>query len=273
MVHARGFLQQAATLTALVLLAGCAAQPLDLAKASAGSPLKPVAVSTSTFTLQTLQPLAVNSKRLRVYIEGDGRAWITSRTVSNDPTPTTSMTLGFALSDPQPSVYMARPCQFIRSANCTQSVWTTARFSNAVVQAQSEVLDALKARYGVQGFELVGYSGGAAVALLLAARRSDVLQVQTLAGNIDPLAWTQLKVLTPLSGSLNPADYAEQLTKLPQRHFIGANDKVVPQAVSEAYLRKVRPSCSETVSVQADHHSGFEASWLANRNRAITCGN
>lgn len=258
-------------LAAALLASGCSMKPIDLTAQSNGSGLHPVAVKTSQFTIQTLQPKAVNVKVMRVYIEGDGRAWITSRTASDDPTPHKSMAPGFAIDDPSPSIYLARPCQYILSANCNTSLWTSKRFSQEVIQAESEVLDTLKSQFGVQGFELVGYSGGGAVALLLAAARDDVLQVQTIAGNIDPQAWTELKHITPLTGSLNPVDYAERLAKVPQRHLIGMNDTVVPPGVSKAYMLKVQPICGETVYIPADHYSGYEMSWKANRNKPVDC--
>lgn len=271
MVQVQRFLARVCALSAAVMASGCAMKPLDLDSASKGSELKPVAVKTSKFTVQTLQPKSVQGDLLRVYIEGDGRAWVTSHTASDDPTPIKSMAPGLAVSDPSPAVYMARPCQYILSANCTQSVWTSARFSKDVIQAESEVLDTLKSHYGVQGFELVGYSGGGAVALLLAAARSDVKQVQTIAGNIDTRAWTELKHIAPLTGSLNPVDFADQLARVPQRHFIGMNDTIVPPDVSKAYMLKVQPICGETVFVNADHHTGFEDSWAANRDKTVKC--
>lgn len=262
---------RAGALAAIVLSSGCSMKPIDLAAQSRGSSLRPVAVKTSQFTIQTLQPQSVRSKVLRVYIEGDGRAWITSRTVSDDPTPHKSMAPGFAIDDPAPAVYMARPCQYILGAACDQGLWTTKRFGPEVVRAESEVLDILKSQYGLQGFELVGYSGGGAVALLLAAQRDDVVQVQTIAGNIDTQAWTALKHLQPLTGSMNPVDFADRLAKVPQRHLIGMNDTVVPPEVAKAYMLKVQPICGETVFVPADHYSGYEFGWKANRDKMVAC--
>lgn len=264
-------LVQACALGAAVTASGCAMQPLDLQGTSQGSRLKPVAVKTSKFTIQTLQPASVEGQVLRVYIEGDGRAWITSHTASNDPTPIKSMAPGLAVNDPHPSAYLARPCQYVQGTNCKQALWTSGRFSKEVIQAESEVLDTLKSHHGIQEFELVGYSGGGAVALLLAATRDDVKQVQTIAGNIDPTAWTELKHLAPLAGSLNPVDFADQLAKLPQRHFIGMNDTVVPPDVSKAYMLKVQPLCGETVFVNANHRAGYESSWAANRDKPVRC--
>jgi len=46
-----------------------------------------------------------------------------------------------------------------------------------------------------------------------------------VAGNLDHRAWTRYHRISPLSDSLNPADYAHQLANLPQVHFIGADDR------------------------------------------------
>lgn len=263
---------RALTALALAMSAGCATQTFDLQRASSGSMLRPVVVNGSAFNIQTLQPASVTGKTLRVYIEGDGRAWITSHTASDDPTPVTSMMAKLAINDPSgTAAYMARPCQFTWSAQCAQPYWTGKRFGAEMVRAQSETLDILKSQYGIQQFELVGYSGGAAIALLLAAKRDDVAQVQTIAGNLDPAAWTRIKHLSPLSGSLNPADYAERLATIPQRHLVGANDKVMPLQVSQQYMLQVQPLCGETVVLNADHASGYSESWARYRDRPVDC--
>lgn len=263
---------RALTTLALAMSAGCSTQTFDLQQASSGSMLRPVVVNGSAFSIQTLQPASVTGKTLRVYIEGDGRAWITSRTVSDDPTPVMSMMAKLAINDPSgTAVYMARPCQFTWSAQCAQPYWTGKRFGAEMVRAQSEALDILKSQYGAQRFELVGYSGGAAIALLLAAKRDDVALVQTIAGNLDPAAWTRIKHLSPLSGSLNPADYAERLATIPQRHLVGANDKVMPLQVSQQYMLQVQPLCGETVVLNADHATGYSENWARYRDRPVDC--
>lgn len=67
-------------------------------------------------------------------------------------------------------------------------------------------MDALKQRFGATRLTLVGYSGGAAVAALLATRRNDVARLVTVDGNLDHRAWTAHHRVTPLTGSLNPAE-------------------------------------------------------------------
>ena len=82
-----------------------------------------------------------------------------------------------------------------------------------------------------------GVFRGAALALLLAAQRDDVAQVQTLAGNLSPRLWAELKGLSPLNGSLDPLDYRSQLVSLPQRHLVGQRDTVIPSRLPDLYRR------------------------------------
>ncbi|MDT9126857.1 alpha/beta hydrolase, partial [Escherichia coli] len=66
-----------------------------------------------------------------------------------------------AFVDPTPTVYLARPCQFVSGPACTSAVWTIRRYAEEVVQSLDQALDHLKTRYNNRDFELIGYSGGA----------------------------------------------------------------------------------------------------------------
>ena len=250
-----------------LLLAGCADQYLDLH--SYGR--KPLVVETETFNLQVLVPRAGLYKTLRVYIEGDGRAWITANRVSLDPTPTHSVVLELLAQDEMPSAYLARPCQYVRSQACEKRFWTDARFGQQIIDATDQALDVLKSQFNVEHFELVGYSGGAAVALLVAQQRNDIARVQTIAGNLAPHAWTSLKKLSPLKDSRDPTTTPLMLKELPQRHWVGVKDTVVPKGVYEYYRVQVEPVCSELVEVAADHWRGYQNPWLAGKDVPIRC--
>ncbi|AZE02119.1 hypothetical protein C4K05_6346 [Pseudomonas chlororaphis subsp. aureofaciens] len=106
-----------------------------------------------------------------------------------------------------------------------------------------QALDRLKQRYGNQDFELIGYSGGAALALLLAARRDDTTQVQTLAGNLSPRLWANALGLSPLHGSLEPLDQAPKLARVAQRHLLGQADRSVPASTPPIGRRWGRKPC------------------------------
>lgn len=196
---------------------------------------------TSYFSLMTYQPAAGNkADNLTIYIEGDGFACVSASSPSLNPTPINPLALKLALKDPGPAAYIARPCQFValnKEQLCRQQYWTSHRFSEEVIQSTNEVVNLLKAKYHAQNISLVGYSGGGAVATLVAARRHDVVGIITIAGNLDHQYWTQTQHLSPLAGSLNPADFADDLHTIPQLHYVGAEDKVMPVAVAQAYKR------------------------------------
>lgn len=258
-----------AAITALAV-SGCAT-PVSIAELASTSKLTPLIVGNGLFKIQSLQPKGERIVRLRVYIEGDGRAWITSSQPSVDPTPLGSMLINLAIADPRPAAYLARPCQFVLGASCQPQVWTDRRFSREVIDSMSAALDALKRRFAVEQFELVGYSGGAAVALILAGERDDVFQVQSIAGNLDPVAWVRDKRLSPLSGSLDPLAYRAKLRTIPQRHFVASADQVIAPSLARGYASKLQAQCLQIVEVQGTHSAGFSDEWIASSHRPISC--
>ncbi len=213
------------------------------------------------------------TSRIRIYLEGDGHAWATPTQPSLDPSPRHLLVAQLALSDPTPSIYLARPCQFIKARGCAPELWTDRRFSEEVVASLDQALDLIKARLGNRDFELVGYSGGAALALLLAARRDDISLVQTLAGNLSPRLWVSMHRLSTLTGSLEPLDYRARLTQVPQRHLVGADDRIVLPRLLQQYLDALgEPVCLESAMLaNVTHNDGWSESWSAWRDQPIDC--
>lgn len=219
------------------------------------------------FDLVAYAPRHIHAaESLTVYIEGDGFAWVTGARPSNDPTPRDPLALRLALAQPfGNAAYMARPCQYVDAARvgCEQRYWTGSRFSAQVVLAQSQALDILKRRFGAQRLTLVGYSGGGAIAALLAARRSDVERLITVAGNLDHRAWTDHHRLRPLSDSFNPADEAGALRDVRQWHFAGENDAVIPPGLAKGYAQRFPADHRPVVLVEPgfDHHCCWVENW------------
>lgn len=184
------------------------------------------------FDLLSYAPLHIDKDpRLTIYIEGDGFAWVSGSTPSSDPTPRQPIALRLALAQPTGNAaYLGRACQYVDAERigCSQQYWTRMRFSPEVVAASSKAIDILKANFGAAQLTLVGYSGGAAVAALLATSRNDVERLITVAGNLDHRAWTSYHRIDALVGSTNPADNAAMLASLPQTHFVGMRDQVIP---------------------------------------------
>ena len=196
-------------------------------------------IPSDQFDLVTFAPAKIErGDTLTVYIEGDGLAWLTSSQSSFDPTPREPLALQLALAQPEgQAAYLARPCQYVDAParGCNQHYWTVQRFAPEVVAASSRALDVLKERFGAEHLILVGYSGGGAVAALLAARRKDVQRLITVAGNLDHRAWTMHHRVSPLTGSLNPADEWEALNHIPQWHFVGSDDQTMPKEITQGY--------------------------------------
>lgn len=207
--------------------------------------------------------LHARSNLLTVYIEGDGLAWLGSTRASPDPTPVEPVGLQVALQDAQPAAWLARPCQYQPAAPaCEPRWWTSHRFAPDVVAAMNTGLDALKRHTGAQDLFLVGYSGGGALAVLLADRRSDVVGLATLAGNLDTDEWTRRLGLARLSGSLNPAHMAQRVAHIPQIHFVGDRDTVMPPEVAMAYEARSRQTPSRLQRVPgADHACCWSEHW------------
>ncbi len=191
--------------------------------------------------LSARAPVKSMSDVLTIYIEGDGHAWDRSLP-SVDPTPLDPIALRLALVHGNGEVaYLGRPCQYVGvggNAKCVPKVWTDERFSKQTLQTMQGGVNYLKKVSGAQELVLVGYSGGGALALLLAAHRADVTKVITVAGNVDITAWLDFHHLPPMNTALNPADFIAQTQSVPQFHFVGAKDRVTPSGLTLSYAQK-----------------------------------
>lgn len=203
------------------------------------------------------------SDSLTIYIEGDGLAWISRTRPSSNPTPINPLALSLAMKDQGRAVYLGRPCQYVEDKHCARKYWTSERFAPEVVDSMDDAVSQLKAKMQASKLVLVGYSGGGAIAALVAARRHDVIRLVTVAGNLDPQKWTQLLNVTPLTGSLNPADYWEKLVNIPQLHLVGGNDITVPLFVAESYQARFPDGKKPPIKIVAgfDHHCCWSTQW------------
>ena len=100
--------------------------------------------STKFFNIFSLQKINNNKKKLIIYVEGDGLAWIDRFTKSSDPTPSDPLAFKLALIDQNENViYLARPCQYEWSVNCNQDTWTSAQYSSTVLNSYKEIINSL----------------------------------------------------------------------------------------------------------------------------------
>jgi hypothetical protein len=261
---------------ACLLLGGCAAMEKHTAPTQLAEAVGMVRhdVSAGQFTLTTYARIAQPDQPLRVYIEGDGRAWVSRSQISPDPTPRTATGLLLAVADNWPNVaYIARPCQFrnLEKEKCDSAYWTNKRFSEAVMTAVGLVLDHYLAQTHANKVELIGYSGGAAIAALLAARRSDIVSLRTVAGNLDHAAVNRCHHVSPMSESLNPINQVASLRHLPQRHFVGEQDEIVPASVAQAFVDNQQNCARITVVPAATHTAGWVERWAGLLKLDVSC--
>lgn len=225
-----------------LLLLGCAAPNPQESLNRASAHLKKSVIKGEKFDILAVQSdlAQCRGERLFVYIEGDGMSWLDKNTPSTNPTPKNPLSLKLMQTANQKcSVYLARPCQYI-AQKCDQKFWTSHRYGYEILKAYQEVLDDFKSAYQIQKFTLVGYSGGGVIATLLAAHRDDIASLITVAANVDIQKWTTHHHITPLYGSLNPADFSYRLEDVPQIHLIGEVDSIVPFEVFESYASKFK---------------------------------
>jgi pimeloyl-ACP methyl ester carboxylesterase len=263
------------------LLAGCTTLPAPQERASTADMLAAEkgwhsdVLKTDLFLFrvyETARPL--ETEIITIYIEGDGLSWISRDRPSANPTPINPIGLKLALQNKHSAVYLARPCQFINltlESNCNKKYWTSHRFSKEVIDSTNNAIEKIKAKYQAKRIILIGYSGGGTVATLVAARRSDIKQLITIAGNLDIDAWAKRHHLTTLDGSLNPADYYSNLESIDQTHLVGGKDTNISIAETMSYVRKFSKSNLIKVIVvdQYDHRCCWVEDWQKITNQYL----
>jgi len=280
MISVRSFLALAC---ASALLTGCYSDMTvmrdDAAKRTAAPVFMiPRDISTENFIIQSYERVYSKNHPATIYIEGDGTYTTSPLAIGNNPTPTDPVALRLAAQDSGNNViWVARPCQYNKGWKggkiCPVEYSTTKRFSPEVIDSYNQVLDNIKAYYNIPSFDLVGYDGGAAIAVILGSQRADIKSIRTVAGNLDPNTVANLNKKPHQDGSLNPLDFAAGIANIPQRHFIGKLDNVTPPAVYNSFAQAVSQGQCLNVSLvdNADHQSGWAEQWKVLKSIPIDC--
>lgn len=244
---------------------------------AADAGMTPMTLVTGRFELYALTRENAPSDLLVIYIEGDGFAWARRNRRSSDPTPADPLALALAVADSAPAVaWLARPCQFTggeRARNCDSDLWTVARYGEEVVAAMNDAIGTLKKKAGATQLGLVGYSGGGAIAALVAMRRSDVSWLKTVAAPLDTGAFTAFHKVSPMTGSLNPADHAARLARVAQIHYVGTADEIVPETINLSFLDRMGDtSCARLVALPGmGHHGDWASEWATLGRETPVC--
>lgn len=267
------------------LLSGCYGDMTvmrdNAAKRTAGPVFMiPRDIPTENFIIQSYERVYAEGKPATLYIEGDGTYTIAIESLSKDnPTPTDPVALRLAAQDGGDNVlWVARPCQYNKGwkdskKECPSDYSTTKRFAPEVIETYNQVLDNMKSYYNIPSFDLVGYDGGAAIAVILGSQRADISSIRTVAGNLDPNTVANLNKQPHQEGSLNPMDFAAGIANIPQRHFIGKLDTLTPPAVYNSFAQAVSQGQCLNVSLvdNADHQSGWAEQWKVLKSIPIDC--
>jgi hypothetical protein len=202
---------------------------------------------------------AENKSEANIYIEGDGSAWLSRAQQSLNPTPENPVALKLAAEDKSQNViYLARPCQYVNiDKNCSSDYWGNKRMAPEVIEAYMQILD----NYDFKKINLIGFSGGAGIAAIIAAKRNDVITLRTVSGNIDIAAFSKLHNVSDMEGSINPESFARSLSTIPQIHFIGKEDKIITPGLFRNYIAETGDRCTKLEVINAGHGNGWEQLW------------
>ncbi len=217
-------------------------------------------IQTDSFLLTTYQRFNRKDKdrKLVVYIEGDGMAWVSRNQLSTNPTPVHPVALELAsLDDSANILYIARPCQYLWLKNtngCNSKYWSNKRGSEEVIDAINQVISIVKDKENMLSIKLIGYSGGGGIAAIITKRRDDVKKLITVAGNLNYKLFAKIHKITSMNGSINPVIVAKQIESIPQVHYVGSDDRIVPEQIVRSFSDKV-------VVVSGATHTNWAEKW------------
>jgi len=245
-----------------LLISGCAERPSEFRKfasvdalVSSGGFSKKL-VKGENFWITTFGKTTDINQPYVFYIEGDG---LVSR---DDLTPRNFMLLNLAMLDKRPNVYyISRLCQYTpmhMNPKCHKKYWAEYRYSEEAVNELNSVINRLN---NSKPFDLVGFSGGGAMAVLVGARNNKVGSILTIAANLDLETFVKFHNMhmSHLSGSLNPMHYVSNVQRIPQLHIFGSKDKIVPSIIGSNFAKKAASKCVQIRIMPGVEHNYY---WL-----------
>lgn len=237
-------------------LGGCTTPTKSISARAASLKFEPLVIAGTTYKHRLYAARTTSPKQvLHIYIEHDGSPWLLEGTqVSRDPTPRNPLMLEWMSLDTASRLYLGRPCYFDldTSPPCSPLLWTHQRYSEGVVDS---MVAALQKFLGVRPHDQLaffGYSGGGALAMLLAERFPETVAVVTIAGNLDIDAWVKLHDYSQLEGSINPTSRPPLPERIVQRHYVGAKDDNIPPGIVREFSA-TRPGSQVVEIPNFDH--------------------
>ncbi len=239
-------------------------------------------IQTDTFLLTVYERIHQKGGVANIYIEGNGNQSAENVRLNKNFTPKNPVALHLSAFDHAKNViYMARPCQYSKDPVCNGHEGAPGMYSETAIKSMNDALSKIKTRYDLKGFNLIGYGGGAVVAVVLSAERDDVMTLRTVSGHLD------IAGLQPAKGdasdesahkniasdALNPLDYAPIISALPQHHFMGEHDQFISPEVYMDYYHATNPKRCLRFSIveDADNTQGMVNAWPNLMNMPVDC--
>lgn len=204
---------------------------------------------------------AVQDGVLHVFIEGDVSVKQALRTSPPDPTPRGALMLRMMRLDSAGAILLGRPCHhgLYVMDQCEVRHIGPERYSAETVDSMQAALQDEMRQSGADRAVLIGYSGGGALAMLLAGHMPGIAAVVTLAGNLDNTALVDLHGAPPLTGSLDPASQPRLPPSVLQLHFFGELDENIPLSAAQNTL--IRQNATPIIMRGFDHECCWENIW------------
>jgi len=101
--------------------------------------------------------------------------------------------------------------------------------------------------------------------------------LRTVAANLDIELFVRHHEVTPLTGSMNPIDFAKTLINIPQIHFVGEDDDIVTRAITESYISDLKKydvnlRCVKVQQIKnTSHAEGWETEWQRYVDEVVRC--
>ena len=214
-------------------------------------------IKTDDYVLASWQKIKDKDSLIKIYIEGDGNAYNSNGYPTTDPTPKSYFLRNIAFNDTSENVvYLARPCQYIKSNSYDKIDWTTGRFSYKILNNMSQ---AIKKIADGRNIILIGYSGGALLCGLIINHYQEELKIIrwiTIAGLLNHTRWTKHFGYVPLKYSLD----LNTIPNIPQTHYIGKKDTIIPCWLTLQCLDE--KNC--VIIENATHNKGFDIDEIIN---------
>lgn len=204
---------------------------------------------------------ALQGGTLHVFIEGDASVKQALRSSPPDPTPRQLLMLRLMKQDKAGAILLGRPCYhgMFTEDNCEIRHLGPERYSAESVASMTSALQSEMRHSGARQVIFFGYSGGGALAILMAAQYPGTAAIVTLAGNLDNTALTAYHKSPPLAGSLDPADLPALPRAVIQLHFFGDRDGNVPVSLAQKTL--IRQNALPVILPGIDHECCWQNVW------------